>query len=201
MIGLEDSLSGSASSDSEDDDDSSVPDAVGGLLAKAAKNSSRPQTPSQVVQIPRSPLIWFHSPPSTQIGVYRSIFPLTAEATSYLDCLKAMQDGGEHGRRWLMLMVAGGHFAGVIVRVSHPKQSEPENPKAKQRPKPIVEILHHKTFHRYTSEFRSTCSGGSQRSHQPVGSAEEGNQHTTQANSPKVLVQCFDDTASKRCKR
>ena len=52
-----------------------------------------------------------------------------------------------------MFMVAGGHFAGVVVRVSRPSDVE-EVPvsKGKQRkPVPEMEILRHKTFHRYTS--------------------------------------------------
>ena len=63
--------------------------------------------------------------------------------------------GGPEGRKWAMFMTAGGHFAGVVVRVSKPEVEE-ENPKtAKQkkpkRPRPDTQVLLHKTFHRYTS--------------------------------------------------
>ncbi len=50
-------------------------------------------------------------------------------------------------------MVAGGHFAGVVVRVSRPSIA-PEQGKGKQKKAaPEMEILRHKTFHRYTSAF------------------------------------------------
>jgi hypothetical protein len=61
------------------------------------------------------------------------------------------------GRKWAMFLVAGGHFAGAIVRVSSAEDEGEEiqkSRKAKQRkPKPDTEVLLHKTFHRYTSEF------------------------------------------------
>jgi len=54
-----------------------------------------------------------------------------------------------------MFMLAGGHFAGTVVRVS-PSDNEDEQPqgatkKKPKRPKPDTEVLRHKTFHRYTS--------------------------------------------------
>ena len=56
-------------------------------------------------------------------------------------------------------MVAGGHFAGLVVRVRRPDGDEEEEEsltgkkKKKQKPKPEIEVLKHKTFHRYTSTF------------------------------------------------
>jgi hypothetical protein len=58
------------------------------------------------------------------------------------------------GRLWTLFMIAGGHFAGMVVRVS--STSDHLNPHAKNKGKhkpPEYEILMHKTFHRYTSEF------------------------------------------------
>lgn len=59
-----------------------------------------------------------------------------------------------------MFMVAGGHFAGAIARVSKPEdeadeeQEETGGKKRKpKKPKPDTEVLKHKTFHRYTSQF------------------------------------------------
>lgn len=69
--------------------------------------------------------------------------------------------GGEEGRKWAMFMVAGGHFAGAIMRVSKPELEDEEEPeesgkKRKQKkPKTDTEVLMHKTFHRYTSQFIS----------------------------------------------
>ena len=68
-----------------------------------------------------------------------------------------MQNSGQDGRTWAMFMVAGGHFAGAIVRVSAPNQDdEADNVKTKKKPrrsKPDTEVLRHKTFHRYTSLY------------------------------------------------
>lgn len=54
-----------------------------------------------------------------------------------------------------MFMVAGGHFAGLVARVSKPSDEEAGmSQKGKQRrPIPDVEITLHKTFHRYTSRY------------------------------------------------
>lgn len=154
LSGLEDSLSGSASdSDSANSDES---DAVGNLLQRA-KISSRPASPSDINPVaPQTPLAWFHSPPATQIGIYKALFPLKSAPASYIDELKAMQtSGGPEGRKWAMFMTAGGHFAGVIARVSKPEVEEENTKTAKQkklkRPRPDTEVLLHKTFHRYTS--------------------------------------------------
>lgn len=56
-------------------------------------------------------------------------------------------------------MVAGGHFAGAVVRVSRSDDDKKEEAEASQgkkkpkRPKPEIEVLKHKTFHRYTSSY------------------------------------------------
>jgi Bacteroidetes VLRF1 release factor len=57
-------------------------------------------------------------------------------------------------------MVAGGHFAGAVVRVARGNIVDGEDASAKpkkgkvKRPPPDNEILLHKTFHRYTSAFQ-----------------------------------------------
>lgn len=154
ILGLEDSISGSASdSESASSDDS---DAVGNLIQRATI-SSRPASPSDLnLSTPQTPLAWFHSPPATQIGVYKALFSLKSEPTSYIDQLRSMQTGGgPGGRKWAMFMTAGGHFAGVIVRVSKSDIEAENSTTAKQkrvkRPRPDTEVLLHKTFHRYTS--------------------------------------------------
>ncbi|EIW79206.1 hypothetical protein CONPUDRAFT_74690 [Coniophora puteana RWD-64-598 SS2] len=157
--GLDDSLSGSASSD----DDSSESDAVKALVNKN-KRISRSPSPSEKPNAPRTAIVWFHTPPATQIGVYRLLFPQDAPASSYLSSLKEMQAPVEGGRKWALFMTAGGHFAGAIVRVSHPSGEEEPAPSAKAKkkppkPKPETEILLHKTFHRYTTRKKQ---GGSQ---------------------------------------
>ncbi|EIN06119.1 hypothetical protein PUNSTDRAFT_73374 [Punctularia strigosozonata HHB-11173 SS5] len=174
--GLDDSISGSASSSSEDGGSDS--DAVDTLMSRhRTRRSSSPSAPRP--NIPQTALVWFHSPPQTQLGIYKRLFPLRAPPESYLDELKAMQrNHGEHGRTWAMFMTAGGHFAGSIVRVSHPdedpdavEEGERQGADAEdgggrrkkkikvKKPKPEVEILKHKTFHRYTTRRKQ---GGSQ---------------------------------------
>jgi hypothetical protein len=153
IIGLEDSISGSASSSDEDDSEDS--DTVNALVVKTNRQarSSSPDSSSHFA--PQTALAWFHSPPSTQIGVYRALFSHPKDGSSHLSNLKAMQSSAQDGRTWAMFMVAGGHFAGAVVRVSAPNQDdEVDDIKIKKklrRPKPDTEVLRHKTFHRYTS--------------------------------------------------
>lgn len=159
--GLEDSISGSASSSEGDSEDS---DAVATLIHKTRKLARSPSPDSAIPTAPQTPLAWFHSPPSTQVGVYKALFPSGTPAPSYLDELKEMQNGGDRGRTWAMFMTAGGHFAGAIVRVKA-ADSEVDDQggltkKGKPRkPKPDTEVLKHKTFHRYTTRRKQ---GGAQ---------------------------------------
>lgn len=156
IIELEESLSGSASSD----DDGDESDTISNLVNKANRLTTRSSSPElSSNKLPASPLTWFNSPPSTQLGFYRAILPPELEQTRYLDELRKMQMPVPDGRKWAMFMVAGGHFAGAIVRVGR-AEGEVEviqnGRKAKQKkPKPDIEVLLHKTFHRYTSEFHA----------------------------------------------
>lgn len=84
------------------------------------------------------------------------LFPLDTPPSAYLSELKEMQTIVEGGRRWAMFMVAGGHFAGAVVRVGRVSDGQDEVVQTKKRkppkPKPETEVLKHKTFHRYTSK-------------------------------------------------
>ncbi|KAF7356857.1 bVLRF1 domain-containing protein [Mycena venus] len=154
--GLEDSISGSASEDSDSDDSD---DAVDALISKTTRKS-RSRSPSQGPKLAQTALAWFHSPPATQLGIYKAVFDSGVHQSDYLSELKGMQTGG---RTWAMFMVAGGHFAGAIVRVSRgPEDGDNEEPQRKnkqKKPKPDTEVLKHKTFHRYTTRRKQ---GGSQ---------------------------------------
>ncbi|KAJ7224461.1 hypothetical protein GGX14DRAFT_425746 [Mycena pura] len=156
--GLEDSLSGSASEDSDSDDSD---DAVDVLVNKATRKA-RSRSPSRgPTAAPQTALAWFHSPPATQIGVYKALFNSGLHQSDYLAELKDMQRGE---RTWAMFMVAGGHFAGAIVRVSRERERDEEESNIPQRKKPKkpktdTEVLRHKTFHRYTTRRKQ---GGSQ---------------------------------------
>jgi hypothetical protein len=85
--------------------------------------------------------------------VIRALFPRFDNAADYLKALKAMQLGSvtpveEDERRITMLMVAGGHFAGMVVGLRPKGKTERQEVKGAGD----VRILQHKTFHRYTSE-------------------------------------------------
>ncbi|KAI0820356.1 hypothetical protein BC628DRAFT_1467853 [Trametes gibbosa] len=159
--GLEDSISGSASSSESESDDS---DAVSSLVQKTRK-LPRPSSPDGLGKpsLPQTPIVWFHSPPATQVGLYKAIFSSHSPPAEYLSELKELQRGGEHGRTWALFMTAGGHFAGAIVRVKRPDGDEGEGGLTKKgkpkRPTPEIEVLKHKTFHRYTTRRKQ---GGSQ---------------------------------------
>nr|GAT42923.1 predicted protein [Mycena chlorophos] len=154
---LEDSISGSASEDS--DSEESDEDAVDTLVSKA-KRKNRSTSPSQnAPTMQQSAVAWFHSPPATQIGVYRAIFNTGVPQSEYLAELKDIQ---HTERTWAMFMVAGGHFAGAIIRVSRetePEEDGPQKKKKQKKPKTDTEVLKHKTFHRYTTRRKQ---GGSQ---------------------------------------
>ncbi len=154
--GLEDSLSGSASSDEGDDDS----DAVSTLVNKTKRLTARSPSPDSTPgKLPASALIWFHSPPSIQLGFYKAVLPLGTELSMCMctEELRKMQRLIPGGRKWAMFMVAGGHFAGAIVRVSRPEEgADEEVPSGQKKPKKSkseLEVLLHKTFHRYTSMF------------------------------------------------
>jgi hypothetical protein len=152
-VELEDSISGSASS--SDEDDSADSDAITALVKKT-KIGVRAPSPTDVTRAaPRTPLAWFHSPPATQIGVYKLLFQGHADPSSYLSELQDMQRPIE--RKWALFMTAGGHFAGAIVRVSNAEDDVDDGAKKKKpkKPKPDIEVLNHKTFHRYTSTYNA----------------------------------------------
>lgn len=157
--GLEDSLSGTASSEESSNED----DAVDTLVTKIKHSfvSESPEENRPKIQV--SAVTWFHSPPATQIGIYRMLLPLGTPSSAYLSELKEMQTSIEGGRKWAMFMVAGGHFAGAIARVSRPaEEQEAPVPVSRKKPpklKPETLVLRHKTFHRYTTRRKQ---GGSQ---------------------------------------
>jgi hypothetical protein len=171
LTGLEDSLSGSASTSSGSDE--SEDDTVSALVHKTKRLRTKrdgveDEDESINRNLPNAPVVWFHSPPSTQLGVYKALFPaelITHRGDDagqlYVNELKEMQKGGgEEGRKWALFMTAGGHFAGAIVRVSSPEGEEDTGvtKKGKQKKqKPDTEILKHKTFHRYTSKSYVSC--------------------------------------------
>ena len=133
------------------------------LIEKHKKHHvNEDQLDDDEIVIPRSPITWFQSPeaPNTQLGAYNVVFPSSASPEEYPHALRDMQDGGSTGRSWALFMTAGGHFAGMIARVSKPGLAHADSMQSAtaKKPKgskavPDLEILSHKTFHRYTSQF------------------------------------------------
>jgi hypothetical protein len=114
----------------------------------------------------RTSIIWFTVPTGssiqllstipqdTQFGIHRALFPNTlTNSQQYLSALKAiqLQPGGteEDERRFTLLMVAGGHFAGMVVSLTPAGKNDKQTVKGAGE----LRILRHKTFHRYTSEY------------------------------------------------
>jgi hypothetical protein len=160
LSALEDSLSGSASESTGEDSETESDKRLATLLSRATvKTRSRSPSPSSTQRnLPLTPLTWFHSPPSTQIGVYRAIFSSPDVTAPYLDQLREMQNCPEpEGKKWALFLVAGGHFAGAVVRVHRDRSRDDDGGKTRKgKPKKVIpdtEVILHKTFHRYTSEF------------------------------------------------
>lgn len=79
--------------------------------------------------------------------------PTLRNAGDYLAELKRLQltppTPDEEERRITLLMVAGGHFAGMVISLRPKGRNESQAVKGAGE----VRVLKHKTFHRYTSEF------------------------------------------------
>ncbi|QRW03022.1 cytoplasm protein [Ceratobasidium sp. AG-Ba] len=157
---LAESLSGSESTTGSSS--SGPEDTVSTLLQRKQKGKlNQPETDDGDLPImPRSAIAWFHAPndyPDTQFGIYTSLFPLGMEPAEFAKELKHMQNTGPGGRLWTMLATAGGHFAGIVVRVQIPPEDQLKSGKKKDTVE--MEIIKHKTFHRYTTRRKQ---GGSQ---------------------------------------
>ncbi|CAE6441154.1 unnamed protein product [Rhizoctonia solani] len=154
---LAESLSGSESSTNS----SSSDDAVSTLLHRKQKRGidHTQLDDDDMPNLPRSPIAWFQAPneyPDTQFGVYTALFPTGTEPTNYVGALRDLQVERSEDRLWTMLATAGGHFAGLVVRVKIPRQGGFTKSK---KAAPQMEIIKHKTFHRYTTRRKQ---GGSQ---------------------------------------
>lgn len=130
----------------ESDDDSSA-------AAELADRQRRAHLRTAVIWFsPSAPVPQLNIPKDTQFGVHRALFPPYEKAGDYLEELRRMQLSGneeEDGeRRLTFLMVAGGHFAGMVVGIRPRGKAEKQDVKGAGD----VRVLKHKTFHRYTSE-------------------------------------------------
>lgn len=173
----------SSSEDTADSSDGEETGTVSRLLAKQklegndTNGSATPEEPAAAMSI-KSPLIWFEAPQivkDTQLGMYRSIFPSATKTNTSVSWIKELQslqvtedasrlgkkamskiDGtvtDPQSRKWTLLAVGGGHFAGIVVSLV--PQLDNRNGRIERE----VVILASKTFHRYTTRRKQ---GGAQ---------------------------------------
>jgi hypothetical protein len=120
-------------------------------------------------------------PVDTQLGVHRALLPPgLSDPSTFLPALRSIQlpyKSGPTGhdfnfdhenpsteRKLTLLMVAGGHFAGMVVALKPLSLGQGKGGKAERQDVKgagEIRVLRHKTFHRYTSEFRGRVRGGS----------------------------------------
>jgi hypothetical protein len=126
----------------------------------------------------RTALIWFNTkkeavgeqglvPSDTQFGVHRALLPNgITDAATFVPALRSVQipmhepfntEEPDKERKITLLMVAGGHFAGMVVGLKPVDLTQGKGKRGeRQEVKGAGEmrVLQHKTFHRYTSESR-----------------------------------------------
>ncbi|KAF2477413.1 uncharacterized protein BDR25DRAFT_274532 [Lindgomyces ingoldianus] len=184
LIGeLDESLSGSQSSESDEDEEEgnkAQESTLSALLKKQAKisNPAFDEFASKKKQrgSGKPPLFWFTSPllpENMSLGVYRAIFSDSEqeEESHIVETIRSKQfaptpppkvktDGGipllgtNTGPHYFLCMIGGGHFAAMIVALA-PKMSK-KHTGADER---SATVIAHKTFHRYTTRRKQ---GGSQ---------------------------------------
>lgn len=182
LIGdLDESISGSESSESEDDQEAKT-DTLSALLKRQAKLSQPEQKEqddvSQKQVSSTSPMIWMSSPKigsDSVLGIYRALFlreQLEGKGPTAIEILRKKQLTPVQGKHsgtaqvngprnvtvadphYFLCMIGGGHFAAMIVSLV------PEIRRGQggiEERHPIVRV--HKTFHRYTTRRKQ---GGSQ---------------------------------------
>ncbi|KAJ5913245.1 hypothetical protein N7504_002128 [Penicillium tannophilum] len=173
---LDESISGSESSESDEEEaDGSADTTLTALLKKQAKLSGNNDEDETVVKkgVAKNPLFWMSSsglPSNKSLGVYRAIFSVAEQnepgnlvetiRKKQLAPVKARtnnaqgQDPAASGGHIFMCMIGGGHFAAMLVSLApeiHRKQGGVEERQAR--------VIAHKTFHRYTTRKKQ---GGSQ---------------------------------------
>ncbi|CAI7608088.1 hypothetical protein PCG10_004904 [Penicillium crustosum] len=174
---LDESISGSESSETEEEDtEGAAGTTLSALLKKQAKLSHPNEDPemTETPITPKNPIFWLSSsglPSNKSLGVYRAIFSNVEqdEPAHLVDTLRRKQlapvkartnkasnapDPAASGPHIFMCMIGGGHFAAMVVSLApeiHRKQGGVEDRQAR--------VIAHKTFHRYTTRRKQ---GGSQ---------------------------------------
>lgn len=211
LIGdLDESLSGSASDDSEDDDEEGRGDStLTALLKKQARIAGQRDTVGDDTADGESPgrtskgkppLIWFSSPvlpEKSYFGLYRAI--LTGEDQRNADLVdvlrkkqvepvtfpKPAKDGSlpelaYKGPHVFLCMIGGGHFAAMVVSLA------PRPVKGSTTMNREATVLAHKTFHRYTTRRKQ---GGSQSANDNAkGNAHSAGSSIRRYNEQALIV-------------
>ncbi|EMR09951.1 hypothetical protein PNEG_01709 [Pneumocystis murina B123] len=130
------------------------------FVSKAEKFIEEKSVESQKT---KDPIIWTTSTKlkkSLHIGFYRSLFDYDSSQT-FISVLRENQLNIKNKNRTIaLIMVGGGNFAGMIVSL-YPKTENYKNYFKMDE----LNVLHHKTFHRYTTRRKqggsqSTCDSG-----------------------------------------
>lgn len=180
---LDESISGSESSEEEDEEgDMSQPSnaTLTALLKKQAKVSQAnedAEMPPKKASAGKHPLLWFSSsvlPSNTSLGIYRALFTnIEQEEPEYLvDSLRKKQltpinpqrsngsapeapaPQSKSSPHVFMCMIGGGHFAAMLVSLAPEIHRRQGGFEDRQ-----ARVIAHKTFHRYTTRRKQ---GGSQ---------------------------------------
>lgn len=174
---LDESISGSESSEGDEDEDGPSDVTLTALLKRQAKISQETEereTAPAKRNRGKHPLFWFSSSlfsPNISLGIYRALFTnVEQEEPKYLvDSIRKKQLPPIYPQRndvqtpakppgpsshVFLCMIGGGHFAAMLVYLApeiHRKQGGTEERQAR--------VIAHKTFHRYTTRRKQ---GGSQ---------------------------------------
>ncbi|KAL1984735.1 hypothetical protein VTN96DRAFT_8768 [Rasamsonia emersonii] len=195
---IDESISGSETSESEDEDDEGARSSESTLVALLRKQAKISQEADDSEASPRrkgvgkQPLFWFSSPrlPSnTALGVYRAIFTDVEqdEPDHLVESLRKKQlppirrqngaqaagqdaETSAAGPHIFMCMIGGGHFAAMIVALAPEIQKRSGGVEERQ-----ARVIAHKTFHRYTTRRKQ---GGAQ----SASDAAKGAAHSAGSN-------------------
>ncbi|CAG8659436.1 16334_t:CDS:2 [Racocetra fulgida] len=142
--------------------DTSLQDDVSNLVDELQsvdleENSEKEALPDKGILRSSKPIVWFTCPnvlpDDVCLGVYKHILNGRGnDPSTVMEDIKRLQvkSGNNKPRYWTMLMISGGHFAGLILDMT-------QNVNVKN----MEEVKEHvcKTFHRYTTRRKQ---GGSQ---------------------------------------
>lgn len=178
---LDESISGSDSSESESDDDAAQPGdtTLSALLKRQARLSQRKEEDGETTTRKRgpgnAPMYWLTSPRLPEgmgLGIYKALLSNEEQDTAHMnlvDILKKKQIQPIRGKNsgvsqnsqntmkdphFFLCMIGGGHFAAAVIGLAPEMRKGPGGVEERHA---IVKA--HKTFHRYTTRRKQ---GGSQ---------------------------------------